>query len=211
VDPHQPQTLLEVPTADVIAAARAVWGQNKKRVDVMAVLDVSGSMSEENRLERAKLALSTFIQQLDSEDGLGLMIFSSQATLLNPLSPLGPKRQQVLGQVGGLIPQGGTRLFDTIGEAYQTFSAEPPGQRIRALVILTDGEDNASRMTADDLVRQLQQNEEGQSVKVFTIAYSSGAQGSVDALKRIAQASGAKSYAPEIPIDQVYRDIATFF
>ena len=60
-------------------------------------------------------------------------------------------------------------------------------------------------------MRQLEQNEEGQSIKVFTIAYSSGAQGNVGALKRIAQASGAKSYGPDIPIDQVYRDIGTFF
>jgi Ca-activated chloride channel homolog len=211
VDPRQPQTLLEVPSAEVITAARGVWGQNKKRVDVMAVLDVSGSMNEEDRLERAKAALRTFIQQLDDEDGLGLTVFSSQATVLSPISPLGPKRQQLLDQVSGLIPQGGTRLFDTIREAYQPLSAEPPGQRIRALVVLTDGEDNESQLTADDLARQLEQDEEGQSIKVFTIAYSSGAQGSVDALKRIAQASGAKSYAPEIPIDQVYRDIATFF
>jgi Ca-activated chloride channel family protein len=211
VDPRQPQTLLEVPNAEVITAARAVWGQNKKRVDVMVVLDVSGSMTEENRLERAKTALRTFIQQLADEDGLGLTVFSSQATVLSPISPLGTKRQQLLDQVGGLIPQGGTRLFDTIREAYAPLSAEPSGQRIRALVVLTDGEDNESRLTADDLVRQLQQNEEGQSIKVFTIAYSGGAQGSVDALKRIAQASGAKSYTPDIPIDQVYRDIGTFF
>jgi Ca-activated chloride channel homolog len=211
VDPRQPQTLLDVPSADIIAAARAVWGQNKKRVDVMAVLDVSGSMGEENRLERAKAALHTFIQQLDDEDGLGLTTFSSQATVLSPISPLGPKRQQVLDQVGGLIPQGGTRLFDTIREGEQPLRAEPSGQRIRALVVLTDGEDNESHLTADDLVRQLQQDQEGRSIKVFTVAYSSGAQGSVDVLKRIAQASGAKSYSPEIPIDQVYRDIATFF
>ena len=91
----------------------------------MAVLDVSGSMNEEDRLERAKAALQTFIRQLADEDGLELTIFSNQATVLSPISPLGPKRQQLLDQVGGLIAQGGTRLFDTIGEAYAPLSAEP--------------------------------------------------------------------------------------
>src|SRR5262249_41368605 len=156
--------------------------------------------------------LKSFIQQLSDEDGLGLTTFSSTATVLSPISPLGPKRQQLLDQVGGLFPQGGTRLFDTISEAYQPLSAEPQGQRIRAVVVLTDGEDNKSSLTADALVSQLQQDQEGRSVKVFTIAYGNDTGASADALKRIAQASGAKSYQSNTTgIEQVYRDIATFF
>lgn len=132
--------------------------------------------------------------------------------MLSPISPIGPKRQQLLDQIGGLIPQGNTRLFDTIDEAYQSLSAEPAGERIRALVVLTDGEDNRSARTAADLVRQLQQDQEGRSIKVFTIAYSSGADASADALKQIAQATGASSYQSAVTaIEQVYRDIATFF
>jgi Ca-activated chloride channel family protein len=212
VDPKQPQTLLEVPGADVIAAVRDIWGQNKKHVDVMAVLDVSGSMQEENRLENAKAALKTFVGQLADDDGFGLTIFSTDATVLSPIAPVGPKRQQLLDQIDGLIPQGGTRLFDTIAEAYQLLSAEPAGQRIRALVVLTDGEDNRSSRSADDLVGQLRQDQEGRSVKVFTIAYSSGADASAEALRKIAQASGATSYQSGVTaIEQVYRDIATFF
>jgi Ca-activated chloride channel homolog len=169
-------------------------------------------MSSENRMELAKAALKTFIQQLGDEDGIGVTIFGSQATVLSPISPIGAKRQQLLDQVGGLFPQGGTRLFDTIDEAYRPLTAEPPGQRIRALVVLTDGEDNESSLGAEDLVRLLQQDQEGQSIKVFTIAYSGEAGASVDALKRIATASGAKSYqAGTTEIEQVYRDIATFF
>ncbi len=212
VDPTQPQTLLEVPSTDVISAVRDSWGQNKKRVDVMAVLDVSGSMQDENRLENAKAALKTFVQQLADQDGFGLTTFSTNAAVLSPISPIGPKRQQLLDQIGGLIPQGNTRLFDTIDEAYQSLSAEPAGERIRALVVLTDGEDNRSARTAADLVRQLQQDQEGRSIKVFTIAYSSGADASADALKQIAQATGASNYQSAVTaIEQVYRDIATFF
>ena len=212
VDPKQPQTLLDVPSADVISAVRDAWGQSKKRVDVMAVLDVSGSMQDENRLENAKAALKTFVQQLADQDRFGLTTFSTNAAVLSPISPIGPKRQQMLDQIAGLIPQGNTRLFDTIDEAYQSLNAESAGQRIRALVVLTDGEDNRSHRSAADLVRELEQDQEGRSVKVFTIAYSSGADASVDALKQIAQATGASSYQSAVTaIEQVYRDIATFF
>lgn len=94
IDPQQPQTLLEVPRPDVLNAIRSVWVQNKKRVDVMAVLDVSGSMQDEGRLEQAKTALRIFIDQLQDNDGFGLTIFSDQATVLTPVSPIGPKRTE---------------------------------------------------------------------------------------------------------------------
>ena len=211
VDPTQPQTLLEVPSAAVIDAVRAVWGQNKKRVDVMTVLDVSGSMSDENRMEQAKGALKTFIGQLANDDGFGLTTFSSSATVVSPISKLGEKRQQMLDTIGGLFPQGGTRLYDTVGEAYTPLQAEPPGERIRAVVVLTDGEDTNSSGSLEQLVQQIGKDEEGRSIKVFTIGF--GASANKDVLKKIAEATGAKSYQATDPasIERVYRDIATFF
>ncbi len=59
-------------------------GQNKEHGDVMVVLDTSGSRSSDNRMEQAKAALKTFIQQLGDEDGIGATIFSSQATRCRP-------------------------------------------------------------------------------------------------------------------------------
>lgn len=213
VDPQQPRTLLEVPSADVIAAVRGIWGENKKRVDVMAVLDISGSMEDEQRLEQAKGALKTFIGQLSDEDGFGLTIFSNTATVLTEISPIGPKRQDILDRIGGLTAGGGTRLLDTVQEAYQTVGALEAGRRIRAVVVLTDGLDNKSTASGDQITALLGQNEEGTSIKVFTIAF--GGDADVDLLKRIATASGAKAYAPKPgengAIEQVYREIATFF
>jgi Ca-activated chloride channel family protein len=213
VDPQQPQTLLEVPSAEVTDAIRGIWGENKKRVDVMVVLDVSGSMEEEQRLEQAKSALQTFVGQLSDEDGFGLTIFSNEASVLSPLSPIGPKRQEMLDRIGGLVPNGGTRLLDSVREAYETLGQEDPGQRIRSVVVLTDGLDNRSATTADQLNTLLGQDEEGRSIKVFTIAF--GGDADTELLRGIATASGAKSYVPKPgeagSIEQVYRDIATFF
>jgi Ca-activated chloride channel family protein len=213
VDPQQPKTLLELPSADVIEAIRGIWIENKKRVDVMVVLDVSGSMEDEQRLEQAKSALRTFIGQLSDQDGLGVTVFSNEATVLSPISPVGPKRQELLDRIGGLVPQGGTRLLDTVQESYQTLAAEDPGQRIRAMVVLTDGLDNRSSTAPEQINALLGQDEEGRSIKVFTIAFGGDADTAL--LKGIADASGAKTYAPAPgeagSIEQVYRDIATFF
>jgi Ca-activated chloride channel family protein len=212
VDPQQPQTLLEVPNAEVTEAVQSLWAQNKKPVDVMVVLDTSGSMSDENRLETAKVALRTFVGQLADNDGFGLTIFNNDATVLTPISPIGPKRQKVLDQIGGLFPQGGTRLIDSVSEAYATLLTEPPGERIRSVVVLSDGADNRSSAAQETLLQQLQGDEGGYSIKVFTIAYGTGTDVNVELLKSIAQTSGAKSYeSSPTNIETVYRDIATFF
>lgn len=211
VDPSQPQTLLEVPSADVIEAVQAAWKQNKKRVDVMAVLDTSGSMQDENRMELAKAALKTFMGQLDDQDGLGLTTFSTSAAVVSPISPLGPKRQQLADTVGGLFAQGDTRLYDTVGEAYAPLQAEPPGDRIRAVVVLTDGQDNQSQRSLEALLQELRKDTEGRSIKVFTIGFGAGADMGI--LTQLAEATGAKSYHPDdsMSIEQIYSDIATFF
>jgi Ca-activated chloride channel family protein len=213
VDPQQPKTLLEVPRPDVLNAIRGIWVQNKKRVDVMAVLDVSGSMEDEARLEQAKAALRIFVEQLQDDDGFGLTIFSDQATVLTPISPIGPKRAEMLNRIAGLTPRGGTRLLDTVVEAYQELNAAPPGQRIRAVVVLTDGLDNRSQRSAQSVFDLLRQDREGYSIKVFTIAF--GGDADVNLLKEIAGATGAKSYVGKPDergaIERIYQDIATFF
>lgn len=210
VDPDQPQTLLEVPSADVTRAIRGLWGENKKRVEVQVVLDTSGSMNENGRLEGAKQALNIFIEQLADQDQLGIITFSDGANVLTPMDELGPKREDVLQRVNGLFATGGTRLIDTVLEAYNELEQDPPGERIRAIVVLSDGEDTASSQSAQALLNALQADESGQSIKVFTIAYGSG--GDANLMSRIAEASGATSYTSEPDqIEQVYRDIATFF
>lgn len=210
VDLAQPQTLLEVPTAQVLEAVSDVWAQNKKPVEIMAVLDVSGSMAEDGRINSARKALQTFVNQLSDNDIFGLTTFSDASNLVSPLAPLGPKRQQVLDQIGGLFPQGGTRLYDTISEVYSTLQAEPPGKSIRAVVVLTDGEDTKSQQRAEQIIARLSQDQEGRSVKVFTIAY--GDEANAETLQGISESTGARSYPSDpVSIEQIYRQIATFF
>jgi Ca-activated chloride channel family protein len=170
-------------------------------------------MEEEGRLEQAKVALRDFINRLQDDDGLGLITFSSDASTLSPLGPIGPKRQEVLDRISGLFPRGNTRLVDTLREAYAALASEPAGERIRAIVVLSDGADNRSGSgSVDDLIATLQGDEEGTSIKVFTIAYGTNTDVNTDLLTQIASASGAKMYqAGPGGLQQVYQAIATFF
>ncbi|HRE26105.1 MAG TPA: VWA domain-containing protein, partial [Anaerolineales bacterium] len=127
------------------------------------------------------------------------------------LSPLSDVREDLQRRVAAISEDGGTALYDAVGAAVSDLEANGDPDHIRAVVVLTDGEDTESRMDLDALLAQIgQSGEGGDSIKVFTIAF--GGDASTDVLTQIAEATGARMYEgkPE-DIDRVYAEIATFF
>jgi len=211
VDPAQPQTILEVPSASVIDGIQNLWRQAKKPVDLIVVMDISGSMRGD-KIATARSSLMNFVQKLDDRDRLRIDLFSSDISTLTPLTELSTKRQQVLDSVSGIFEQGNTRLYDATLQAYQDLQKDGDPKHIRAIVVLTDGQDTQSTVSLSDVVNQINaaQGEGGNSIKVFTIAFGDDAD--KDVLKQIAEPSGGKEYdsSPE-NIQKIYDDIATFF
>ncbi len=211
VDTSQPQTILEIPSAAVITGIEALWRENKKPVDLIVVMDISGSMRGD-KITSARSSLMQFITKLDSNDRLRIDLFNDLVTTLTPLTPIGEKRQQVLDSVSGIFEQNSTSLYDATIKAYKDLQTEGDPNHIRAIVVLSDGADTASIATLDDVIQQIQlsENEGGNAIKVFTIAF--GEDADADILKSIAEPSGGKQYdsSPET-IQKIYDEIATFF
>jgi Ca-activated chloride channel family protein len=210
VDPAQPQTVLEVPSAEVTAGIQTLWEDVKKPVDLIVVMDISGSMRGD-KISSARRSLLQFIDLLDDRDRLEIMLFSDDLVTLTPLSPLGEKRDDVTRRVSGIVEQGDTNLYRAIDTAYGELLSSGDPRHIRAMVVLSDGEDTVHDMTLDQLLANIGSSAEaGTAPKVFTIAFGENADRSI--LERIAEVTGAKQYDsdPET-INEVYALIATFF
>ena len=211
VDTSQPQTVLEIPSSDVIAGVQDLWREVKKPVDLVVVMDTSGSM-QGDKIASARNSLMQFINLLDERDRLEVIVFNSDIITLTELSPVGEKRQQVLNRVSGIVEGGGTRLYDTVQEAYQSLENKGDESHIRSIVVLSDGQDTESSLSIDDVINQIGATgeEAGSSIKLFTIAFGDDAD--KDILKQIAESTGGKQYDsnPET-INKVYGEIATFF
>lgn len=210
VDSREPQTTLEVPPVEVIEAVRELWRAHKKRSDITLVLDVSGSMREDDKMENAKAGAEQLLQLLDPEDTFSFLPFSSEPAWAGQDLRLGDSRDGAIARIRGLFADGGTALYDALAEAH-TWAAPRSGKgRISAIVVLSDGEDTDSRMGLAELLQKLDSGSEAQGVRVFTIAYGKNAQRNV--LERIAEATRGRSYqgTPE-NIRTVFREISTFF
>jgi Ca-activated chloride channel family protein len=211
VDPGQPQTVLQIPTAEVIAGIQALWrSEAKKPVDLVVVMDVSGSMRGE-KISSARSSLLQFVDLLDDRDRLEIILFSKDLVTLTSLSPLGGKRDDVRIRVSGIVEEGDTRLYGAVIAAYEELLENGDPEHIRAMVVLSDGENTIWDVDLDQVVQQVgSSGESGTAPKIFTIAFGSSADR--DVLRRIAEITGGRQYDgdPET-IYEVYSNIATFF
>jgi Ca-activated chloride channel homolog len=126
---------------------------------------------------------------------------------------VGQRRAELAPLVDRLIADGGTAVYDATAQAIEEVRKLNDKERINAVVVLTDGEDTDSNLDADEVVRRAgAQGDSSNKVRVFTIAYSAGAAGAGDTLKRISRASGGQAYTGDTDdIETVYRSISSFF
>lgn len=207
VDPQGVQTILEVPDAEVIVAAKNAWALNRKRADILLVVDTSGSMEGE-KIELVKAGLETFLLRILPEDRVGLITFDSTARVMTPLAPLSENRIALQTAIGDMRANGKTAVFDALELARQELEALPPteDERIRAIVLLSDGADNSSRASLD----QVRQAFDESGISIFPVAY--GADADVTIVQAIADFSRTIVVQGDTgDIAQIFENLSRYF
>lgn len=212
VDPAQPRVVLGLPEPRVLARIKQAWHADRKPANVAIVVDVSGSMGDEEKLAHAQQGLRTFLRQFSPRDRVGLVTFADTVNVIVPIADMATNRTILERAVENLVPVGGTAVYDATLQSVELVASLRDSSRINAVVVLTDGEDNQSTLDSRRLVSELQSRSESDvgTVRVFTIAYGENANENV--LKSIAVASGGQEYTGEPgEIQAVYRQISSFF
>lgn len=184
-----PGTVLDVPDADVIIAIQESWAFVKKQADVVLLMDVSGSMQEENKIGQAQEAALRFLAEMDSTNRVALTIFNDRVSSRIPLDSAETVRGEMEQAISGLRADGGTALFDALLQAVTELNESDDPNRIRALVLLSDGEDTQSERAAlNDVLRAIEASgNDLNPVIVIPVAYGSNAD--ITTLSSIARAS----------------------
>jgi Ca-activated chloride channel homolog len=200
-----------VPGAQVLDVVRESWLAYKRRTNVMLVVDTSGSM-EGDKLSSVQTALKTFIDQVKSDDErIGLIEFYSSVDEMVPLDELRANRSTLISRIAQLDAGGDTSLLDGVAAAYDRLQRLNDAERINAIVVMTDGKENASNIGLRELTAKMQRgNETGVPVVVFAVAYGSDAD--MSTLESIAGATNGQTYRGTVEtIKGLYKILSTYF
>lgn len=163
------------------------------------VLDVSGSMEFRGRLEDSKEIIRTFVAKLRPKDRMGLICFADeQVTWVTEFTSNRLRFLRRLEVQEGLGP---TALYDALAASPHLVHAET--RERKAIVLLTDGLDNASRLTQLEAIwiaRRVQ-------VPIYTINFlrmkhsqlAREARQNLRVLQRFSSETGGASYAVHSP------------
>jgi len=132
----------------------SLGGAQKRDVEIMLVLDRSGSMSQEmNDLKNAAKSFVDYFEDTQEEDKIGLISYSTAVTVDEPLSTNFVDSMKT--KINSMSANGWTNMEDAIDQADGpsgfTDQSEVPGdQRVQQfLVFFTDGIPTAFRSTYD--------------------------------------------------------------
>jgi len=227
--PDQPARVLAPPAPKVVVAALESWNAARKRSNVLAVYDVSGSMKEPvpgtglTKIELVRKAVVLALPLFAPETNLGTWIFSTNLEgrqdwhELVPIGPTNAKlpngktRREVLAGTISLLQasNGDTGLYDSTLAAFRALKRSYAPGRLNIVVLLTDGinDDPDGGISKQELLRRLKAEQGNQKVAIITIAF--GANADVATLREISQATGGIPYVVRDPrqIIQVFTEV----
>jgi len=170
------------------------------------IIDNSGSMrTKRTDVQRAALA---FIGACNPADELFVVHFNEKLIVgLPPETPFTSDFEKIRAALIQPNPDGRTALYDAVAAGLDRLKSGMHDRK--ALVVLSDGGDNASRRKIDDVL--------GAASRSFATIYTIGIYDETDpdknpgVLRRIAHAGGGRAYFPQslANLDKVWRDIAS--
>jgi Ca-activated chloride channel family protein len=176
-------------------------------VSVGILFDVSGSMSGE-KIQKARTALSRFILTSHPSDEYFLIAFNNRAQLLMDRTRDG---DAVLQKLTLVQPKSNTALYDAVYLGLERVTRGT--HQKRALLIISDGQDNASRYNFSEVRRLMKESDVvAYAVGIVNpndVGSSVGMQGQAF-LDEISSVSGGKAFYPQtdVEMDEIFERIA---
>lgn len=159
-------------------------------VAVQIVIDRSGSMSREDKMENAKTAAKLLVDLAgEGHTAVGVIAFDDEVTVVQPLTVIDGSgaRDRIRLKIDGISHRGRTALGDAARKALDDLAAFGAEDMTKVVYLLTDGQSNEG---IDP--REVLPSYRSAGVPLFTFGYGSDADGAL--LQKMADDTGGKYY-----------------
>ncbi|MCI0792824.1 MAG: VWA domain-containing protein [Chloroflexi bacterium] len=151
---------------------KVITAAERKDASLVFVIDVSGSMARQNRLELVKKALGLLVEELRPTDDVGLVVYGSRGrVVLEPTS--GENKEAILAAISKLQPEGSTNAEEGLRLGYKMASQLVEPGRITRLILLSDGVANVGRTGSDSILKEVRRYADD-DIPLSTIGFGMG-------------------------------------
>jgi Ca-activated chloride channel family protein len=136
------------------------------------VIDVSGSMDQENRLGLVKQSLRLLVEELRPSDAVGIVVYGSEARLI--LEPTSAQNKNlILSAIDRLQPEGATNAEDGLRLGYQIAAEDYRSEAINRVILLSDGVANVGNTGSASILQVIREQVE-QGITLSTVGVGMG-------------------------------------
>ena len=141
--------------------------EERKDAALTFVIDVSGSMDMDNRLELVKRSLELLVEQLHRNDTVSIVVYGSNArVVLDPTT--GSDTGEILRAIRRLEPEGATNAEEGIRLGYRMAMQAYNPNGINRVILCSDGVANVGNTEADVILSEVKGYvEEGITLATF--------------------------------------------
>lgn len=182
---------------DAAACSPLTSPSSRAPVDLVTILDVSGSMAG-TKLALLKRAMGFVIQTLGPSDRLSVIAFSSTARRLFPLRRMTHSgKHEALQAVNSLSSNGGTNIADGLRKGAKVMTDRKCKNPVSSIILLSDGQDTYtsspggnSRSDHQSLVPASMHRSSASGLHIPVHAFGFGADHDAVAMHSISEISG---------------------
>ena len=151
---------------------RVIPDEDRKDAALTFVVDVSGSMAEENRLGLVKKALTLLVDRLRPTDKVGIVVYGSQGRLVLPHTGVN-RRAEILAAIDSLHPDGATNAEEGLRIGYDLAWRNAEVDHINRVILCSDGVANVGQTGPDDILKEIRAHVK-RGVTLSTVGFRMG-------------------------------------
>jgi Ca-activated chloride channel family protein len=180
---------------------REVKAEARKSANLVFVIDVSGSMSAENRLPMAKRAMSMLTDQLRADDSVAIVVYGDNARTVLPPTPASEK-ERIHAALHGLVSEGSTNVQAGLELGYTVALRAFKANGTNRIILCSDGVANNGITTADGIFAKVK-GKASEGITLTTVGFGMGSYNDV-LMERLAD-MGDGHYAYVDKLDEAKR------
>ena len=151
---------------------RVIADDDRKDAILTFVVDISGSMSMENRLGLVKRALTLLVDQLRPTDKVGIVVYGSKARVVLPHTGI-ENRDYIIQAINDLHTNGATNAEEGLRVGYKLALKNSKSNCINRVILCSDGVANVGQTGPEAILKKIS-NYVKEGVTLTTVGFGMG-------------------------------------